>query len=52
VFFFGGSVLFILMHEDEHYKLVGECYVDGLMRGEAVEKLRLGKLEEKHFKLY
>jgi len=35
---FGGSVPSILRSADEQYQLVGEYYVDGLMRGEGVKK--------------
>lgn len=33
----GGEMPFILRPRDGHHLLVGECYVDGIMQGEAVE---------------
>ena len=33
----GGQVPFVLCRRNEHFSLVGECYVYGLMNGEAVE---------------
>ena len=33
----GGQVPFVLCRRDEHFSLVGECYVYGLMNGEAIE---------------
>jgi hypothetical protein len=33
---YGGDVPFVLRHmEDENWRMIGECYVDGLMQGEA-----------------
>jgi Heterokaryon incompatibility protein (HET) len=49
---FGGSVPFVLRSEDNRDKLVGECYVEKLMRGEAVEERRLGTMKVKLFKLH
>jgi hypothetical protein len=34
--FMGGMTLFIIRPAGENYKLVGACYVHGLMHGEAV----------------
>lgn len=48
---FGGNNPFVLRPTDNHYALVGECYVYGLMDGEAVEKLKTGELTEKWFNL-
>ncbi|EKG14333.1 Heterokaryon incompatibility [Macrophomina phaseolina MS6] len=53
VVFFGGQVPFILrpQNESEEYSLCGECYVDGMMYGEAIEMLEEGELEEQTFSL-
>ena len=48
---FGGEVLFILRPAGENYKLVGECYVHGLMHGEAMEMLGSGEAREQFFDL-
>ena len=34
----GTNQVFILRNDGEYFRLVGECYVDGLMRGEAQEE--------------
>ena len=34
----GGKVPFVLMRQDKRWRMVGECYVHGIMRGEALEK--------------
>lgn len=49
--FFGGEVLFLLRPVGEVYLLIGECYVHGLMHGEAVEMLKSGALKEQWFDL-
>lgn len=49
--FYGGEVLFILRPAEEGYRLVGECYVDGLMRGEALKMLETGEAKEQWFHL-
>jgi hypothetical protein len=33
---FGGSVPYVVRTVDQNHKLVGECYVVGLMNGEAM----------------
>jgi hypothetical protein len=37
VVLFGGRVPFILRNYGSYYKLIGECYVNGLMDGEAID---------------
>lgn len=39
---YGGRAPFILRHVSDHFVLVGDCYIHGLMKGEA---LKSGKLE-------
>ncbi|KAF2645476.1 HET-domain-containing protein [Massarina eburnea CBS 473.64] len=52
---FGGRVPFILRRvegEDQGWRLVGECYVDGIMDGEVVEERRKGNgIEHEWFDL-
>jgi hypothetical protein len=38
----GGSVPFVLRRVKTHFTLVGECYVHGVMKGEAIQE---GNLE-------
>ena len=40
---FGGSVLYVLRPEGDRFLLVGECYVHGLMDGEAMQLLETGQ---------
>ena len=40
---FGGSVLYVLRPEGERFIFVGECYVHGLMDGEAMQFLETGQ---------
>ncbi|KAH6675855.1 heterokaryon incompatibility protein-domain-containing protein [Halenospora varia] len=47
---FGCSTPFIIRKEKNGYALVGECYVAGLMAGEAMEGLDLEKIEDFEFK--
>jgi hypothetical protein len=43
--------LFILRPVREHHRLVGECYVQGLMQGEAMEQWKAGELQDQWFEL-
>jgi hypothetical protein len=50
VILFGGRAPFILRSTDVdgEYHLIGDCYVDGIMHGEYIEKLKAdGKFEER-----
>ena len=40
---FGGSVLYVLRPKGDQFILVGECYVHGLMDGEAMQFLETGR---------
>jgi hypothetical protein len=44
--FQGADRLFVLRPVEDRYKLIGEAYVDGLMKGEAYEGCSLEELDE------
>lgn len=48
---FGGRVPFILRKQSSGYRVVGACYVHGLMDGEAVDMFKNGQLAEEEFEL-
>ncbi|KAF2840686.1 HET-domain-containing protein [Patellaria atrata CBS 101060] len=49
---FGANTPFILRPDvDGTHKLVGECYVNGLMNGEAIQMLQKGKLDSELFEI-
>lgn len=48
-FLFGGKMPFCLRPWGNHFLLMGECYVHGLMDGEAVELLKTGDVAEEVF---
>jgi hypothetical protein len=50
---FGGQTPFILRRESEdRYILIGECYVNGVMIGEAMKEHLEGKYEKEVFHIY
>lgn len=40
----GGKVPFVLKRQDERWRMVGECYVHGIMRGEAFEEVKCERI--------
>ena len=40
----GCNVPLILRPRREHYEIIGECYIHGIMRGEAMQDVEEGKL--------
>ena len=48
---YGGKMPFVLRPWGGHFLLVGECYVHGLMKGEAMEMLERKELAEEVFHL-
>jgi hypothetical protein len=47
----GGSVLYILRPRGNEYEFIGECYVHGLMDGEALQGVNLEKGDFESFTL-
>ena len=50
---FGGRTPFVLrpLSDSERYVFIGECYIHGWMRGEAIDKWRHGTLQSEYFVL-
>ncbi|OCK87839.1 uncharacterized protein K441DRAFT_592399 [Cenococcum geophilum 1.58] len=45
--FLGGRVLYVIIsRENGHYEFTGECYVHGVMDGEAVKNCDSGRTKE------
>ena len=49
---FGGATLFILRPSGNQYRLVGECYVSELMKGEAIQDWETGNYALDNFHIY
>lgn len=50
--FLGDSMPVILRSVDRHFQFVGECYVHGIMRGEAMDDLKKGVYDTNDFELH
>ena len=46
---FGCSVPVILRRDKKHWKLVGECYLHGIMKGEAIKPFENGEYHQEEF---
>jgi hypothetical protein len=46
---FGCSLPLVLRPQDGRYIIIGECYVDGLMEGQAITEMEEGKLQKMDF---
>ncbi|KAF2498798.1 hypothetical protein BU16DRAFT_605260 [Lophium mytilinum] len=52
VVLFGGKVPFVVRPSGTRFRFIGECYVPGLMKGEAVEQWRARSCDPEVFELY
>jgi hypothetical protein len=48
---FGGDTPYILRRNIDHYNLIGECYLHGMMQGEAIGQMEAGELTEEWFEI-
>ena len=48
----GFDVPLVLRQVDNHYELIGSCYIDGIMEGQAMKELEEGKVELETFDLH
>lgn len=51
VVLFGGGTPYILRRRKSQWLFIGDCYVDGLMKGQAIDKWRAGELQEQCFEI-
>jgi hypothetical protein len=51
VVLFGSRVPFILRKHGSFYRLIGDCYIDGLMDGEAIQMWESGELKAEEFNI-
>ena len=49
---FGCSVPVLIRKVEDHHVLVGECYVHGIMNGEAVDMWKKGELVQQEFHIH
>lgn len=49
---YGGRLPFLLRPKSDFYHPVGECYVRGIMDGEAIMMLEAGQLSEASFEVH
>lgn len=51
VVLFGGRTPFVLRKVEDHYQLIAECYMHGLMDGEMIEMWQAGLIQAEQFDL-
>ena len=49
---FGCDIPLVLRAEADHYLLLGNCFALGIMRGETIEMMRKGELDEQVFEIH
>jgi hypothetical protein len=51
VIVFGSRVPFVLRQYGQGYRLISDCYIDGMMHGKAIELWKDGKLTDEEFEI-